>query len=84
MHTYIHTEVILRNQACTEGRRTRGLKKLRRQSDRRQFTNYIAMKVLDEVDGSTSDTFIPRALSRQLPISNLSASLHIQAGAYSY
>ena len=81
MHTYIHTEVILRNQARTKGRRARGLKRLRRQSDRRQFT---AMKVLDEVDGSTSDTFIPRALSRQLPISNLSASLHIQAGGYSY
>ena len=42
--------------------------RLRRQSDRRQFTNYIVMKVLDEVDGSTSDTFIPRALSHELPI----------------
>ena len=42
--------------------------RLRRQSARRQFTNYIVMKVLDEVDGSTSDTFIPRALSREFPI----------------
>ena len=42
--------------------------RLRRRSARRQFTNYILMKVLDEVDGSTSDTFIPRALSRELPI----------------
>ena len=42
--------------------------RLRRRSARRQFTNYIAMKVLDEVDGSTSDTFIPHTLSRELPI----------------